>query len=862
MVKVCALTYIKDTNDINDTKNDDKDTDLSSYFNKYNYPLHDFQKWSIEATVKGHHTLVCAPTGTGKSLCAEFALEYFWQKGKKTIYCSPIKSLSNQKFYDFQQKFPLISIGLITGDIKINTAADVLIMTTEILLNKLYQLKGQSTTTSAATSAATANTFDLDIENELACVVFDELHMIGDKDRGHVWENSILMLPPHIQIIGLSATLDNPEKFAFWLENCRPRPINSSINSSIVYLAKKLVRPVPLTHYTFITANSGIFKAIKDKSVHTEIKGLIDKPFLLYDANGTFAEQNYLNMNKMLKLFHSNSVYISRTHVLNQVSKHLVENDMLPALCFVFSIKQLEKCASEITYPLLEFDSKVAYTIDYECEQILRKLPNYKEYLSLPEYINLVALLRKGVATHHSKMMPVLREIVEILFAKGKIKMLFCTTSVAIGLNLPVRTCIFTDVWKHDGIQMSILQGHEYVQAAGRAGRLGIDTVGHVIHLNNLFGELGSISYKTMLKGAPQQLSSKFKISYNLLLNLLSLAKDKDKEESGSKFDTSLFKGSLLQTDIDSELLFLNEKKDKIWEQREKAETVLKLIKTPVTVLDEYIVLKVKQTMSVNKKKKEIDRSLSTILSEYKTIEKDNILYNSFKQYSNELIAVQKQIAATETQMDTNIDTVIQLLEQLKFIESTAKATTESFKLLEKGRIAAHIREVNCIVFADIIAAGMFKTLSTKEMIGIFSCFTNVKVSEDKKELFPISKSKVVTECVSKINELYITHLETELEKNIDSGIQFDIHFDLIDCVMDWTQCESEPDCKYLLQNLFAEKGIFLGEFVKAILKINNISAELEKVAETMGDLEMLQKLKEVPLKTQKFVATNQSLYI
>jgi superfamily II RNA helicase len=452
-------------------------------------------------------------------------------------------------------------------------------------------------------------------------------------------------------------------------------------------------------------------------------------------------------------------------------------------------------------------------------------------------------------------MMPVLREIVELLFARGLIKMLFCTTSVAIGLNLPVRTCIFTDIWKHDGSQLSLLHGHEYVQAAGRAGRLGIDTVGHVIHLNNLFGETGSISYKTMLQGKPQQLSSKFKISYNLLLNMI-------KEESGSKFDTAFFKGSLLQTDINSELLFLTEKMDKIREQREKAGTILNLIKTPVTVLNEYIDLKAKQLVSVNKKRKEIDRSLTTICSEYKTIDKDIVLYNSFKVHSDALAAVQLQIAAKETQIDTNVEIVMQLLKQLKFIETADSDSDLSFKLLEKGRIASHIREVNCIVFADIIVSGLFKTLSTREMIGIFSCFTNIKVSEDKRELFPLSKSKLVTECVAEINKQYILCLETELGKQIDSGLQYDIHFDLIDCVMDWTQCESEAECKHLLQSLFVEKGVFLGEFVKAILKINNISAELETVAETMGDLEMLQKLKEVPIKTQKFVATNQSLYI
>jgi superfamily II RNA helicase len=330
-------------------------------------------------------------------------------------------------------------------------------------------------------------------------------------------------------------------------------------------------------------------------------------------------------------------------------------------------------------------------------------------------------------------------------------------------------------------------------------------------------------------------------------------------KESDSYFDTSFFKGSLLQTDINSEILFLTEKKDKILEQREKAGTILKLIKTPVTVLNEYIDLKAKQLVSVNKKRKEIDRTLNTILCEYKTIDKDIVMYNSFKVHSDALTDISEQIASKETQIDTNVKTVLQLLEQLKFIEAI---NSDVYSLLEKGRIASHIREVNCIVFADIIASGMFKTLSTKEMIGIFSCFTNIKVSEDKRELFPASKSKLVTECVLKINEHYISYLETELGKQIDSGLQYDIHFDLIDYTMEWTQCETEAECKHLLQILFTEKGIFLGEFVKAILKINNISAELEKVAETMGDLEMLQKLKEVPFKTQKFVATNQSLYI
>ena len=196
---------------------------------------------------------------------------------------------------------------------------------------------------------------------------------------------------------------------------------------------------------------------------------------------------------------------------------------MLPALCFVLSRKQLEICAKEVTTILLEDDSKIPYLIKRECDQILRKLPNFMEYLDLPEYIELTGLLEKGVGIHHAGMMPVLREMVELLFSKGYIKVLFCTETLSIGINMPVKTTIFTDVKKFDGKENRFLYSHEYTQMAGRAGRLGLDKVGHVIHLNNLFRNVSLLEYRTFMNGKPQTLVSKFKISYNMLLNLVSI---------------------------------------------------------------------------------------------------------------------------------------------------------------------------------------------------------------------------------------------------------------------------------------------------------------------------------------------------
>jgi len=831
MVKVCSITEYPN-------ENEDK---YEKYFSKFSYPLHTFQKWAVEGIVEGHHVLVTAPTGSGKSLPAEFAVDFFHSIGKKVIYCSPIKSLSNQKFNDFTLKYPHISIGIVTGDVRNNPDANVLVMTTEILLNKLYQIKSNNGAINSSVS------FEMDIENELGCVVFDEIHFINDEARGHNWENSIMLLPSHIQMIGLSATLDDPVKFAQWIEN---KGVANNLSDKIVYLTSKTERAVPLIHYSFITVTQSVFKHIKDKAIQEEIKSLIDKPHIIQSFRGNFYDEQYFKISKMLKMLHSKEIRVKRPFVLNQVSKYLTENEMTPAICYIFSIKQIEVCCKEITTNLLEFDSKVPYIAQRECETILRqKLPNYEEYLHLPEYINLVKLLEKGIAVHHSKMLPVLREIVEIFFARGFIKLLFATETVAIGLNLPVKTCIFTDIYKHDGTSLRILQSHEYTQAAGRAGRLGLDKVGHVIHLNNLIRDTEQVNYKRMMNGTPQMLTSKFKISFNLILNLIDIG----------NHDLVIFsQKSMITGDLNNQKCEINKKililEGELNNMRQCCDT----LKTPRDIIENYIALQEKRLNSVNKKRKEVDRQLQQLCDTYKFIENDKTLYRKIVVKENELAELYKQFENLNTYLSVGVDNIIDFMKT----ENCISDHTESLKLTLKGKIASQIREVHCLVFSELLENKSFDKLTAIQIVTLLSCFTNISVSEDLKEHLPYIHDAEVNDIITKITEMYNSYQDKEMLIGLNTGIDYYMHYDLLKYLGEWCEAQNIEECKLVLQKLVEEKNIFLGEFVKAVLKINNISSEMEKIAELTGNILLLSKLKEIPLMTLKYVITNQSLYI
>jgi superfamily II RNA helicase len=827
MVKICSEKYPENTK-------------YETYFKSYEFELSDFQKYAIEAIVEGHHVLVTAHTGSGKTLPAEFALNYFVEKKKRLIYTSPIKALSNQKYSEFCRKYPHISFGLMTGDIKINPDADVLIMTTEILMNSLFLQTMDQLTNNGLD-------FNINIQDELAGVVFDEVHYINDVERGQTWEKTILMLPKHVQMIMLSATIDSPESFAEWAQR--------GDTSKEVYLASTDKRVVPLTHYGYLTINEGAIKLIKDKSIQQDIKKNTHKLIKIQSDKGVFDEDGYTTLYRMNKLFKERSIFPKKKHVLNNLALFLKNNEMLPAIGFIFSRKMVEICAMDITVSLLEDDSKIPYTVRKECDQIIRKLPNYKEYLELPEYDQLVSLLEKGVGIHHSGMIPILREIVEIMISKKYIKLLFATESFAIGLDCPIKTAIFTSIHKYDGRNERILMAHEYTQMAGRAGRRGIDKIGNVVHCNNLFSLPSKTEYAKLMNGKPQSLVSKFRISYSLILSLL-------KSEQTLLDDYMKFvENSMMSSKIGLELEQSRKSLDEAFASKARMEEQMKMLKTPDEILEQYMTISSTINGLKNKKRKEAERQLENMRNEYRTLVTDVGYKESFTKLLSDVEKQEEETQYFENYIQMAIKNVCDVLKNEDFI----CVDENTYALTENGKIASDIAEIHPLIAVTMMKnSNWFDTMSTEEIIGVLAVFTNVNVPKDDRISIPTSYNNNILKCLEFIQKEYDRFEDIEEVSNIYSGFQYfeALMYDMPDLVNGWCYCNNEQQCKYYLQNNVAEKQISAGDFTKALLKISTIAKELAVVAEKMTQMECLQKLTNVDSKILKYITTAQSLYI
>ena len=858
MVVICDKKY-----------DEEREINYKEHFDTFSYPLSDFQKYAIEAIVDGQHTLVCAPTGSGKTLPAEFAIRFFHSQGKKLIYTTPIKALSNQKYYEFTKKYPDISIGICTGDIKSNPNADVLIMTTEILMNYLFNTLGNDgVKTSSATLSPLKSVvggfqppyvndtlqFQVDIMGELGCVVFDEVHYINDKHRGNVWEQTILMLPPHVQMVMLSATIDAPERFANWCER------GSDIKQ--VYLATTNHRIVPLTHYGFLTTTEGIFKGMKDKVLAKQIRDSTNKLIMLQSEKGKFNDAGYLEIKHMLDIFHNKNVYSKRQFILNNVAGFLRDRDMLPAIAFMFSRKNVEKCAHEITTNLLEDDSKIPYTVKRECEQIIRKLPNYQEYLNLPEYNDLVMLLQKGVGIHHSGMIPILREIVELFISKKYIKLLFATESFAIGLDCPIKTAIFTGIRKFDGDNDRFLHSHEYTQMAGRAGRRGIDTIGHVVHCNNLFPLPSMSQYKGILCGNPQDLVSKFNVSYSVVLNML-----KQKYTLTEMYD--FVQKSMIYNEIQSSIIIRKRLVESCEHDIKMKQSTIRAMKTPKDICDQYLELESDLKTVQNKKKKGVEKALSTLIEQYPGCIADSKHVAGLREMENQLYNANEDVKYMESFVNRQVDKIYDLLLDQDFIDIAVDETGSQEKVVPVmttlGTIAANLAEVHPLIMANCMMKwNYFADFTTQQLIGFFSCFTDIRISKEFRRSGPSEKDVLLKERLEEIQGMYTDYDKMEVAHDLRTGINYEnaIVYDISDETMLWCQCENEEQCKLFIQTQLFDKEISVGDFTKSILKISIIAKEMMNVCEMIGHIELLHILSQIDMMILKYITVNQSLYV
>ncbi|XP_004964282.1 DExH-box ATP-dependent RNA helicase DExH9 [Setaria italica] len=455
---------------------------------KFPFQLDPFQAEAIRCLDNGESVMVSAHTSAGKTVVALYAIAMSLRNQQRVIYTSPIKALSNQKYREFKEEFS--DVGLMTGDVTIEPNASCLVMTTEIWRSMQY--KGS------------------EVMREVAWVIFDEVHYMRDRERGVVWEESIVMAPKNSRFVFLSATVPNAKEFADWVAKVHKQPCH------IVYTD---YRPTPLQHYVFPSGGDGLYLVVDEKGKFREDSFQKALNALVPASDSDKKKEN----GKWQKAIIAGKS--SEESDIFKMVKMIIQRQYDPVILFSFSKRECEFLAMQMAKMDLNEDDEKANieTIFWSAMDLLSD-----DDKKLPQVSNMLPLLKRGIGVHHSGLLPILKEVIEILFQEGLIKCLFATETFSIGLNMPAKTVVFTNVRKFDGDRFRWLSSGEYIQMSGRAGRRGIDQRGICILMVD--EKMEPSTAKMMLKGSADSLNSAFHLSYNMLLNQMR-SEDGDPEK-------------------------------------------------------------------------------------------------------------------------------------------------------------------------------------------------------------------------------------------------------------------------------------------------------------------------------------------
>ena len=659
----------------------------------FDFKLDDFQEEALFHINNGKSVVVCAPTGAGKTCIAQMAIHKALDEGFRIFYTTPLKALSNQKYSDFSQKYGQDKVGLLTGDTSINRNAQIVVMTTEVFRNMLYGTNFGSVT---------------DNLKDVRYVVLDEVHYMNDEQRGTVWEESIIYCPTNVQIIALSATVANSQQLTDWINTVHSR-------TELVYTD---FRPVPLRYYYY------------DSS----------KPF---DILPLFTPEGRLNKKikpeSKAKYFGRRGSKMPQRQVAKDVVSVLHKKNMLPAIYFTFSRKkcdeQMEKCAG------------LCLTTPEEQKEIKTIVDEYiaeNPYLYNNKHLEYVLC---GVASHHAGLLPAWKVLVEKLFQKGLIKVVFATETLAAGINMPARSTVISSVSKRTDSGHRMLTPSEFLQMSGRAGRRGMDDIGYVTIVGTAFQSPEEVAQ--LVKSDANPLESRFSPTYSMVANLLQRFSVEEAKElilksfgyysSTTRLTPLMKQQEELQKVIEEyknfkcphnfttkDLYEYNKLKNIYVEQRKTAKVLRKQMNKKNKENVDYC-------LDFEKKTKELLHKVHNypcdICKLYKKHIKSTELLDRFQKRSMKLektIEYEKDIYWRKFLNHTYV------LEKMGYIENNYPN--------EKGLTIAAIRAENELFLAEIIFSGILDTLNVDELASVICAITTEDLRSDVYPELTISK--------------------------------------------------------------------------------------------------------------------------
>lgn len=684
----------------------------------FSFELDDFQKEALDYISDGKSVVVCAPTGAGKTCIAEFAIQRAIKNNERIFYTTPLKALSNQKFSDFSLKYGENRVGLLTGDTSINRDAQIVVMTTEVFRNMLYGTTFGDVKTSL---------------NNVKYVVLDEVHYMNDEQRGTVWEESIIYCPTDIQIIALSATVANSQQLTDWINTVHSK-------TELVYTD---FRPVPLRHFYYDSNNPNTIMPLltPDGKLNRKIR----------------PEKRGKDFRKKMQ----------NRSTSKDVINILREKNMLPAIYFTFSRKkcdeQMEKAAQ---LDLITFDERK------QIEKIIEEYLKENEHLRHNKHLE---YLFSGVASHHAGLLPGWKVLVEKLFQKGLIKVVFATETLAAGINMPARSTVISAVSKRTDSGHRMLTGSEFMQMSGRAGRRGMDEIGYVTIIGTPFQSPDEVA-DLVLQGS-NPLESRFTPSYSMVLNLLQrFSLDETKElilksfgyySSNDRLKPLFVRKTSLEKNIveaDSfKCPYKNVEKSAFYEYQKAKNQYVEYRKIAKTLKKQAKQKGQKNAPEVV----EFNQKTSDFYKQMISVPCGNCpLYKKHVKNIELCEKLQKKLKEIEKQIETEKDIYWKTFLKHKTVLEKTGYLQEDFPT-EKGKTTAGIRAENELFLSEIFLSGVLDELNEAQLASVICAITTEDLRADLYMQTPIEKDarKTLNKIKDIRRKISIVEKEEEIHK-------------------------------------------------------------------------------------------------